>query len=113
MIDKGFCIEVWCMKKVRWLREEPKSYAFLFYFILFIYFLVLFFYHAFIVLRYKKLRGVLAKERTKSINQSIHKRNHNPESITNLKTTWLRPFANALAQEKQYMEVSTSNSFFT
>jgi len=52
------------MKELRWLREEPKSPAF-FYFYFYFYFL----YHAFIVLRYKKLRAALAMERTKPINQ--------------------------------------------
>jgi len=63
------------MKELRWLREEPNSYAFFLYFI---------FYHAFIVFSYKKLCAALAMERTKPINQTKHKRNLNPESITNL-----------------------------
>jgi len=50
------------MKEPRWLREEPKSHAFLLFLILF--------YPAFIVLRYKKLRTALAMERTKPINQN-------------------------------------------
>jgi len=35
---------------------------------------LLFFYHAFIVLRYKKLRAALAMERTKPINQIIQQK---------------------------------------
>jgi len=35
------------------------------------FFVFSFFYHAFIVFRYKKLRAVLAMERTKPINQNI------------------------------------------
>jgi len=50
------------MKELRWLREEPKSNAFVFYFFIF--------YHAFIVFRYKKLCAALAMERTKPINEN-------------------------------------------
>jgi len=43
--------------------RDPNPMSFFFFFFLF------FFYHAFIVFRYKKLRAVLAMERTKPINQ--------------------------------------------
>jgi len=52
---------------IAWYVEEmvrdpnPKPFFFLFFF---------FFYHAFIVFRHKKLRVVLAMERTKPINQN-------------------------------------------
>jgi len=55
------------MKELRWLREEPKSHVFFVFFSFFI-------YHAFIVLRYKKLRAALAMERTKPINQNKKKK---------------------------------------
>jgi len=42
--------------------RDPNSMPFFFFF--------LFLYHAFIVLRYKKLRAALAMERTKPINQN-------------------------------------------
>jgi len=54
------------MNELRLLREEPKSHVFCLLF--FIFFLI--FYHALIVLRYKKLRAVLAMKRTKPINQN-------------------------------------------
>ena len=42
-----------------------QTYAFFFFFL----------YHVFIVSRYKKLRAVLAMERTKPINQNKNERN--------------------------------------
>jgi len=72
--------------------KAPKSHVF---------FSLFFFYHAFIVLRYKKLRAALAIERTKPINQNKTQKKPYPRVHHKLKTTWLKPIANASTKEKK------------
>jgi len=89
------------MKELRWLREEPKSHAFLFFF-------SFFFYHAFIVFRYKKLRAVLAMERTKPINQN--KQQKKPLTAIpprRLKVLKPKPLAYRSESETKYKEITT------
>jgi len=93
------------MKELKWLREEPKSYVFFFSFFLF--------YHAFILSRYKKLRAVLAMERTKPINQNISTKETiflAPGVLT--ESTWAQTICPSfLFTETKYREVTTLNYF--
>ena len=90
------------------LEEIVRARNLLPHFFFFSFFLL--FLSCFIVFRYNKLHAALTMERTKPINQTKPKRNHIRESTTNLKTSLLKPIANALAREKQkFKEVQHAN----